>query len=49
MLDDLFFTDNLKTAQDAALRPPPVPKQAAGFSAWGMAKALPRGVVAGGS
>ncbi len=49
MLDDLFFADNLKTAQDAALRPPPVPKQAAGFSAWRTTTAAPRGVVAGGS
>lgn len=49
MLDDLFYADNLKAAQDAALRPPPVPKQAAGFSAWNTAAALPRGVVAGGA
>lgn len=49
MLDDLFLADNLKAAQDAALRPPPVPKQAAAFSAWGTAKALPTGAVAGGA
>ena len=49
MLDDLYLTENIKTAQDAALRPPPVPKQAAGFSAWRTATALPRGVVAGGA
>ena len=48
MLDDLFLNDNLRTLQDAAMRPPPVPKQAAGFSAWRTATALPRGVVAGG-
>ncbi len=48
MLDDLFLTDNLRTLQDAAMRPPPVPKQAAGFSAWRTTTALPRGVVAGG-
>lgn len=49
MLDDLFLADNLKAVQDAALRPPPVPKQAAAFSAWGTAKALPTGAVAGGA
>lgn len=49
MLDDLFLADNLKAAQDAALRPPPVPKQAAGFSAWKTTAAAPRGVVAGGA
>ena len=49
MLDDLFYADNLKAAQDAALRPPPVPKQAAAFSAWKTAKAAPTGVVAGGA
>lgn len=48
MLDDLFLTDNLRTLQDAAMRPPPVPKQAASFSAWRTTTALPRGVVAGG-
>lgn len=47
MLDDLFISDNLRTLQDAAMRPPPVPKQAAGFSAWRTATALPRGVNAG--
>ena len=49
MLDDLFYADNLKAAGDAALRPPPVPKQAAGFSAWKTTTAAPRGVVAGGA
>lgn len=49
MLDDLFYADNLKAAQDAAMRPPPVPKQAAGFSAWRTGVAAPRGVVAGGA
>lgn len=48
MLDDLFLSDNLRTLQDAAMRPPPVPKQAASFSAWRTTTALPRGVVAGG-
>lgn len=47
MLDDLFLSDNLRTLQDAAMRPPPVPKQAASFSAWRTATALPRGVNAG--
>ena len=47
MLDDLFLADNLKAAQDAALRPPPVPKQAAAFSAWKTTSAAPRGSVAG--
>ena len=49
MLDDLFVADNLRTLQDAAMRPPPVPKQAAGFSAWKTTTAAPRGVVAGGT
>lgn len=49
MLDDLDYADNLKAAQDAALRPPPVPKQAASFSAWKTTVAAPRGVVAGGA
>lgn len=49
MLDDLFYADNLRAAGDAALRPPPVPKQAAGFSAWKTTTAAPRGVVAGGA
>jgi hypothetical protein len=49
VLDDLFLADNLKAAQDAALRPPPAPKQAATFSAWKTTTAAPRGVVAGGS
>ncbi len=44
MLDDLFLSDNLRTLQDAAMRPPPVPKQAAGFSAW---RTATRGVKAG--
>jgi hypothetical protein len=48
VLDDLFLSDNLRTLQDAAMRPPPVPKQAASFSAWRTTTALPRGVVAGG-
>ena len=47
MLDDLFLNDNLRTLQDAAMRPPPVPKQAASFSAWRTTTALPRGVNAG--
>jgi len=47
VLDDLFLSDNLRTLQDAAMRPPPVPKQAASFSAWRTATALPRGVNAG--
>ena len=47
MLDDLFLSDNLRTLQDAAMRPPPVPKQAASFSAWRTTTALPRGVNAG--
>jgi hypothetical protein len=49
VLDDLFLSDNLRTLQDAAMRPPPVPKQAAGFSAWKATTAAPRGVVAGGT
>jgi hypothetical protein len=49
VLDDLFVADNLRAAQDAAMRPPPVPKQAATFSAWRTTTAAPRGVVAGGA
>lgn len=47
MLDDLFEADNLRGARDAAMRPPPVPKQAASFSAWGTLTAAPRGAAAG--
>lgn len=47
MLDDLFQADNIAAARDAAMRPPPVPKQAASFSAWKTLTAAPRGVTAG--
>lgn len=47
MLDDLFISDNLRTLQDAAMRPPPVPKQAADLSAWRIVKAVPRAMNAG--
>lgn len=47
MLDDLFQSDNLAAARDAAMRPPPVPKQAASFSAWNTLTAAPRGAAAG--
>lgn len=47
MLDDLFQADNLKAARDAAIRPPPVPKQSPSFSAWSTITAAPRGVTTG--
>lgn len=47
MLDDLFQADNIAAARDAAMRPPPVPKQAASFSAWNTLTAAPRGAAAG--
>lgn len=49
MFDELFAEDNRKAARDLISRPPPVPKQAAGFSAWRTTTAAPKGVVAGGS
>lgn len=48
MLDDLFFSDNLRGVQDLASRPPPVPKTVPSqFSAWKLTTAAPRGVAAG--
>lgn len=47
MLDDLFEAQTLTNLRDEALRPPPVPKQAASFSAWRTSTAAPRGVAAG--
>jgi hypothetical protein len=47
MLDDLFAPDALIAARDVVMRPPPVPKQAATFSAWKTTTAAPRGVAAG--
>ncbi|OWQ92035.1 hypothetical protein CDN99_06665 [Roseateles aquatilis] len=47
MLDDLFEAQTLTNLRDEALRPPPVPRQAASFSAWRTSTAAPRGVAAG--
>lgn len=47
MLGDHLLDADIAAARDLIRRPPPVPKQAASFSAWNTLTAAPRGAAAG--